>query len=90
MEVSIAFSMAYVLLEQVGNVRLVSLVNHQIKTITEPVLKAALHGILVIFGQANNQKLEKQISEMFEIQEDIREVKETLFKVVEQVNIQHG
>lgn len=82
-----AFIMAHIILEQVGNVRLVSLVNHQIKTITEPVLKAALHGILVIFGQGNNQRLEKQISEIFEIQEDIREIKETLSKVVEQVNI---
>lgn len=77
--------MAHVILEQVGNVRLISLVNHQIKTITEPALKAALHGILVIFGQGNNQRLEKQIAELFEIQEDMREVKETLNKVIEQV-----
>lgn len=88
MDIYLAFTMTHVFLEQVGNVRLVTLVNHQIKTITEPVLKAALHGILMIFGQANNQKLEKQIAEIFEIQADIREIKDTLSKVVDQVNIQ--
>lgn len=85
MEAVIAFSMAQTILEQVGNLRLVTLVNHKITIITEPILKASLHGILTVFGQGNNKKLEKQICEIFDMPADIQEMKETLNKVVDQV-----
>lgn len=88
MEAFLGLAMAQTLLEQIGNLRLITLVNHKITAITEPVLKASLHGILVIFGQANNQKLEKQIYEFFAMPEDIREMKETLNKVMDQVKVQ--
>lgn len=85
MEAILALTMAQTILEQVGNVRIVNLVNHKITMITEPILKASLHGILTIFGQANNKKLESQICEVFAMSEDIAEMKETLNKVVDQV-----
>lgn len=85
MEAYFALTMATSILEQVGNMRLVTLVNHKISLITEPILKASLHGILAIFGQANNKKLEKQITEIFAMPEDIQEMKDTLNKVVDQV-----
>lgn len=85
MEAILAVTMAQSILEQVGNVRLVNLVNHKITIITEPILKASLHGILTIFGQANNKKLENQICEVFAMSEDIKEIRDTLNKVVDQV-----
>lgn len=85
MEAILAVTMAQSILEQVGNVRLINLVNHKITIITEPILKASLHGILTIFGQANNKKLEKQICEAFAMSENIQEIKDTLDKVVDQV-----
>lgn len=86
METIIAITMANTILEQVGNARLINLVNHKITIITEPILKASLHGILTLFGQANNQKLEKQICEVFNMSADIQEIKDSLNKVVDQVN----
>lgn len=88
MEAFLALTMAQSILEQVGNMRLVTLVNHKITIITEPILKASLHGILTVFGQANNQKLEKQICEVFDMTRDIQEMKETLNKVVDQVKLE--
>lgn len=85
MEAFLTIGMAQTILEQVGNVRLITFVNNKITAITEPVLKASLHGILLIFGQSNNRKLENQISEFFSMPQDIQEVKETLNKVVDQV-----
>lgn len=85
MEVVLALTMAQTILEQVGNGRLVNMVNHKITIITEPLLKASLHGILTVFGQANNKKLENQIREIFAMSEDINEIKMTLNKVVDQV-----
>lgn len=85
MEAILALTMAQTILEQVGNARLVNLVNHKITIITEPILKASLHGILMIFGQANNKKLEAQICEIFAMPQDIQEMKDTLNKVVDQV-----
>lgn len=85
METIIAITMAQTILEQVGNARLINLVNHKITIITEPILKASLHGILTLFGQANNKKLENQICEVFNMSADIQEIKDTLNKVVDQV-----
>lgn len=85
MEIFMIFDLTQTLLQQVGNVKLISLVSHKLTGLTEPVLKASLHSVLVVFGQANNKRLEKQLTDIFTVPDDIREIKETLHKVVDQV-----
>lgn len=86
MEVFLVYDAAQFILQEVGKVRIVNMINTKISGLTESVLRTSLHSVLVIFGQSRNATFEKQLSQLLIRPDDITEVKQTLHKVVDQVN----
>lgn len=85
MEVFLVYDAAQFILQEVGKVRIVNMINAKISGLTESVLRSSLHSVLVVFGQSKNANFEKQLSQLLIRPDDIIEVKRTLNKVVDQV-----
>lgn len=86
MAVLLVFEASHLILEQVCKVRVVNMVTSKISGLTESALKTSLHSAVGVFGETRGAAMEKQLTELLMKPDDIKEIKQTLHKVVEQVN----